>query len=309
MLVELYSVLLVAGETVLKIVPISIALGIVFALLTHWSACNPGRPWWRKREIVTDVCYWFLIPLGARFVRIGLMVMGAAYIYNIHGADDADQVLRRRLRPARRHAAMGAGDHLPGRVGFPDCTGSIALYHGASLWKYHAVHHSSEDLDWISAARFHPVNILLGTVLVDVALLLAGISPNVMLWVGPFTTASSAFVHANLNWTLGPFKYVIAGPVFHRWHHTSPDRGGNMNFAGTFPIWDLLFGTFYMPENELPDAYGIDDQSFPESFGAQMLYPFRSRLKPQPALCTSFTNLQSTLEVGRPLLRRALLRV
>ena len=71
----------------LKIVPISIALGIVFAVLTHWSACNPGRPWWRKREIVTDVCYWFLIPLAARFVRIGLMVMGAAYVYNIHGAD------------------------------------------------------------------------------------------------------------------------------------------------------------------------------------------------------------------------------
>ena len=149
------------------------------------------------------------------------------------------------------------------------------LYHGAAMWKYHAVHHSSEDLDWISAARFHPVNILFGTVLVDVALLLAGISPNVMLWVGPFTTASSAFVHANLNWTLGPFKYVIAGPVFHRWHHTALWRGGSSNFAGTFPIWDLLFGTFYMPENQLPDAYGIDDQSFPESFAAQMLYPFQ----------------------------------
>jgi len=148
-------------------------------------------------------------------------------------------------------------------------------YHGAHLWKYHAVHHSSEEVDWISAARFHPVNILFGTVLVDVALLLAGISPNVMLWVGPFTTASSAFVHANLNWTLGPFKYVIAGPVFHRWHHTAADRGGNMNFAGTFPVWDILFGTFYMPENELPDAYGIDDKQFPDGFAGQLLYPFR----------------------------------
>ena len=96
-------------------------------VLTHWSACNPGRPWWRKREIVTDVCYWFLIPLAARFVRIGLMVMGAAYIYNIHGADDADQVLRRRLRPARRNAAMGAGDLFPGRVGFPDLLDSSRL--------------------------------------------------------------------------------------------------------------------------------------------------------------------------------------
>jgi hypothetical protein len=61
----------------------------VFALLTHWSACNPARPWWRKREIVTDICYWFLIPLAARFVRIGLMVMGAAYLYGIHGAESS----------------------------------------------------------------------------------------------------------------------------------------------------------------------------------------------------------------------------
>jgi len=274
MLIELYSVLLVAGATVLKIVPISIALGIVFAVLTHWSACNPGRSWWHKREIVTDVCYWFLIPLAARFVRIGLMVMGAAYIYNIHGADELIKFYDNGFGPL---AAMPLWAQALTFLVVSDFLlyWFHRLYHGAALWKYHAVHHSSEDLDWISAARFHPVNILLGTVLVDVVLLLAGISPNVMLWLGPFTTASSAFVHANLNWTLGPFKYVIAGPVFHRWHHTAANRGGSSNFAGIFPIWDLLFVTFYMPENELPDAYGIDDQSFPESFGAQMLYPFQ----------------------------------
>jgi sterol desaturase/sphingolipid hydroxylase (fatty acid hydroxylase superfamily) len=51
------------------------------------------------------------------------------------------------------------------------------------------------------------------------------------------------------------------------------------NFAGTFPIWDLLFGTFYMPEHEMPDAYGIADKSFPEGFGAQMLYPFRKLIE------------------------------
>jgi sterol desaturase/sphingolipid hydroxylase (fatty acid hydroxylase superfamily) len=270
---ELFSVFLVAGETVLKILPISIALGIVFAMLTHWSACNPGHPWWRKREIVTDVCYWFLIPLAARFVRIGLMVMGAAYIYNIHGPEELIKFYDDGFGPlaamplwAQAFTFLLVSDFLTYWI--------HRGFHGAKLWKYHAVHHSSEDLDWISAARFHPVNIFLGTVLVDVGLLLAGISPNVMLWVGPFTTATSALVHANLNWTFGPFKYVLASPVFHRWHHTALDRGGSSNFAGTFPIWDLLFGTFYMPENELPDGYGIDDQSFPESFGAQMLYPF-----------------------------------
>jgi sterol desaturase/sphingolipid hydroxylase (fatty acid hydroxylase superfamily) len=100
------------------------------------------------------------------------------------------------------------------------------------------LHHSSEDLSWISAACFHPANNFLGSVLVDVALLLAGISPNVMLWVGPFNVATSALVHANLNWTFGPFKYWFASTVLHRWHHTSLGRGGNSNFAGTFPIFD-----------------------------------------------------------------------
>lgn len=274
MLAELFSVIEVAGETVLKIVPISIGLGVVFAVLSQWSACNPGRPWWHKREIVTDVIYWFLIPLAARFVRIGLMVMGAAYLYGIHGTEALVKFYDNGFGPLAELPLWGqaifflvASDFLLYWV--------HRWYHGAQMWKYHAVHHSSEELDWISAARFHPVNILLGTVLVDVALLLAGISPNVMLWVGPFSTATSAFVHANLNWTLGPFRYAFASPVFHRWHHTAADRGGSKNFAGTFPIWDLMFGTFYMPAKQLPDAYGVEEKSFPESFGGQLLYPFR----------------------------------
>jgi len=150
------------------------------------------------------------------------------------------------------------------------------MFHRGGFWKYHAIHHSSEHLEWISAARFHPVNLFIGTILVDVILLMAGISPNVMLWVGPFTTFHSAFVHANLNWTLGPFKYVLATPVFHRWHHTSLEEGGNTNFAGTFPIWDILFGTFRMPKGTLPDQYGVDDQSsFPREIIGQLAYPFR----------------------------------
>ena len=88
----------------------------------------------------------------------------------------------------------------------------------------------------------------------------------------------SAFVHANLNWTLGPFKYVLATPVFHRWHHTSPAEGGESNFAPTFAIWDLLFGTFYMPEGKLPETFGVDDPTFPtEGYLAQLIHPFKPK--------------------------------
>ena len=80
MLLELFGVFEVAGQTVLKILPITIVLGVVFAVLTHWSACNPGSPWWRKREIITDVTYWIMIPVGARFI-LALLVEGAWEIF------------------------------------------------------------------------------------------------------------------------------------------------------------------------------------------------------------------------------------
>jgi hypothetical protein len=82
MFAEFISVLEVSGETLLELVPVSIALGIVFALLEQWSVCKPGRPWWNKRQIATDVVYWFMIP---PMVRIGLLVIGAAIFFNIHG--------------------------------------------------------------------------------------------------------------------------------------------------------------------------------------------------------------------------------
>jgi sterol desaturase/sphingolipid hydroxylase (fatty acid hydroxylase superfamily) len=109
-----------------------------------------------------------------------------------------------------------------------------------------------------------------------------GISPSVLIWLVPFTVGSSALVHANLNWTFGPFRYLLASPVFHRWHHTGVDQGGERNFAGTFPFIDLLFGTFYMPSGELPANYGT--QGVPSDFVGQLLHPFRRRPKTSDTL-------------------------
>ena len=133
------------------------------------------------------------------------------------------------------------------------------------------MHHSSEDVEWISASRFHPVNLIFGTVAVDVIALMLGFTSDIFLVMGPFNALTSGWVHANLDWTLGKFKYVFAGPVFHRWHHTRAHVG--VNFAGTFSFFDLMFGTFYMPQGELPKDYGIEDATMPESFGGQMVYP------------------------------------
>jgi sterol desaturase/sphingolipid hydroxylase (fatty acid hydroxylase superfamily) len=270
---ELLSVVVVIGQTFVKNLPISLGLAVVFTVLTSFWACNPGKPWWHKRDIITDLCYWFLIPVIGRYLRIGLMVVGAAILFNITTADGLIAFYD------NGHGPLAALPLVVQMIIF--LVGEdIILYwahrwfHGRRMWKYHAVHHSSEELEWISAARFHPMELFLRSVAADVIMLLIGISPNVLVVLGPLTVAHSAFVHANLDWTLGPFKYVIAGPVFHRWHHTAADRGGEKNFASTFPILDMIFGTFHMPEGELPDRYGVGEREYPTSFTAQLVHPF-----------------------------------
>ena len=126
----------------------------------------------------------------------------------------------------------------------------------------------------------HVLNLLLSFILADVVVLLLGFSPEALLILAPFNIVYSSMVHANLNWTFGPLRFVFASPVFHRWHHTAEGTGINKNFAPTFPVLDLLFGTFYMPPGEVPQHFGNGDHEYPEDFWGQFIHPF---LKKRPS--------------------------
>ena len=254
--------------------PWLVGSGLVFGILSHVMPCNDGKPWWRKRGLVTDFWYWILSPIFTRYLRIWATVALTVWLFHISdGQKIADFY-------AHGHGPLSQLPLWLQAIGYLLVT-DFALYwihrgfHGGFLWKYHAVHHAPEDLEWISAARFHPVNLALGTALVDVVALLSGISPEIFVVVGPFTTITSCMVHANLNWTFGPLRYVFVSPVFHRWHHARAVC--DKNFASTFSIWDVMFGTYHMPVGELPKDYGIDDKEMPEGLMAQMLYPIRQR--------------------------------
>ena len=170
------------------------------------------------------------------------------------------------------------------------------MFHGVRLWRFHAVHHSSRHLEWISAVRFHPVDAILHGTVPDVMMLLLGVSPEVLVWTMPFTVGTGALVHANLDWRFGPFRYVLASPVFHRWHHTSESRGGSSNFAATFPFIDLAFGTFYLPADQLPDAYGTDDPAIPADFAGQLVHPLLPRRQRVPRMAQSPLGPQPLVE-------------
>ena len=71
--------------------------------------------------------------------------------------------------------------------------------------------------------------------------------------------------------------------MFHRWHHPPEEAGLDKNFASTFPVLDVIFGTFYMPAGKLPEQFGTGEPDFPEGFLGQLLHPFR-RIPARPEL-------------------------
>jgi sterol desaturase/sphingolipid hydroxylase (fatty acid hydroxylase superfamily) len=229
--------------------------------------------WWTDlRAAATDFVYWFIVPLFLKSCRVGMLVLG---IWLVFGGRDPS------FLPTR---------NLPF---WAQCVGILLiqdvvlyvihrLFHTRAGWKYHAIHHSPKVVDWMTMVRFHPINNLMEFALADTIVLLMGFSPEALVTLIPFNTIYSGMVHANLNWTFGPLKYVFASPVFHRWHHTTQEAGLNKNFASTFPILDLMFGTFYMPAGQLPEHFGNGEADFPEGFWGQFLHPFRRKATPPP---------------------------
>jgi sterol desaturase/sphingolipid hydroxylase (fatty acid hydroxylase superfamily) len=249
--------------TLWHVLPWMAAMGAVFSVLSLFMPCNPGLKWWRKKNLLTDFVF-------TRYLRVWLTVTGTMLLFRITDFQAIADFYNHGHGPlASLPLWLQAGIYLVG--GDFVLYWSHRLFHRGFLWKYHAVHHAETQVEWISAARFHPVNLFLGSVAVDVAALLAGISPEIFIVIGPFNTIYSVFVHANLNWRLGRLKVVLVSPVFHRWHHANARR--DVNFSSTFPVWDLMFGTFYLPEGILPDGYGIDDRAMPAGLVPQLLYP------------------------------------
>lgn len=140
------------------------------------------------------------------------------------------------------------------------------------LWHFHAVHHSSENLDWLAAYRVHPVDQVLvkGTSLVPIFVL--GFSDAALAITSVIYFWQSIFLHSNIKISFGPLKWLVASPEFHHWHHANQAEAIDKNFSGQTPIWDVVFRTAYMP-GPLPEKYGVGDP-LPHDYPKQMFYPF-----------------------------------
>ena len=145
------------------------------------------------------------------------------------------------------------------------------------LWPFHAIHHSAEQMDWLAGSRLHLLDVILTRGLTYVPIFVLGFS-NAALLVYVFLVAGQAtFIHANVRWRFRTLRRIIATPAFHHWHHSADADAVDKNFSVHTPIWDLLFGTYYLPDS-WPTRYGLSaGGNVPSSWLTQLVYPMSRR--------------------------------
>jgi sterol desaturase/sphingolipid hydroxylase (fatty acid hydroxylase superfamily) len=252
-----------------------VLLAAIFLPLERVFARRPAKL--LRPQLGNDLAYYFISSL----VPAALMSLPLALL----------ATLVRALLPGL-HAGVNA---LPLWLAVPAglVIADIGAYWGhrlshenAWLWRYHAVHHSAEHIDFLVNGRAHPIDM--------VVVRLCGMAPLYVLGLGSAGLAGSMlpvaiklsgtllgfFVHANLRWRFGPLEWLVATPAFHHWHHSRNDHA-NHNYAATFPWIDLLFGTLYLPRH-FPAEYGTRTP-MPATLSGQLLAPFARARPSAPA--------------------------
>ncbi len=148
------------------------------------------------------------------------------------------------------------------------------------LWRVHAVHHSPERLYWLNAIRLHPVNAVWNVAGGLLPLLFFGFDRQAIFIAGMLNNLVALYNHMNIDVRLGPLNYVFNMNELHRWHHSRVPAEANTNYSGgALAIWDLVFGSRFLPRRRLKsNGLGLFESSrrvFPtRSFPKQVLYPF-----------------------------------
>ena len=142
-------------------------------------------------------------------------------------------------------------------------------------WRLHETHHSSEDLDWFSSVRFHPLEKILDRLIYLLPLAFLGASDTALLALATLDATIASLAHSNSQIRLGPLIYLFVGPEMHAWHHSAdPDRQ-RRNFGNNLSVFDWIFGTAELRHGR-PDHFGTADPHYPqESWLRQVLYSFR----------------------------------
>ncbi len=142
------------------------------------------------------------------------------------------------------------------------------------LWRLHRMHHTDNDIDVTTGARFHPVEILLSMLIKFAIIAAIGAPATAVLLFELILSSSALFNHSNFALPATAdrlLRLVIVTPDMHRVHHSVVVTETNSNYGFNLSIWDRLFGTYVaqpeqghtnmtigQPSTQTPDAQSID---------------------------------------------------
>jgi sterol desaturase/sphingolipid hydroxylase (fatty acid hydroxylase superfamily) len=246
----------------------------IFVPLERLCALRPQRVF--RKSFLTDLAYYFLSSLLPKLILILPLTMLA---WTMH-----------RVVPNGLYSWVAS---MPWAIRFVAAliVGDIGSYWGhrwmheiPQLWRFHAIHHSAEEIDWLVNTRAHPVDMVFTRLCGLTPMYLLGLAqpmgdrldwmPLLVILTG---TVWGFFIHSNVRWRFGRLEWILSSPAFHHWHHTKDGPEYiNKNYAAMLPWVDKCFGTFYLPKKQWPAQYGID-APMASSLAGQLLQPFVGR--------------------------------
>ena len=155
----------------------------------------------------------------------------------------------------------------------------LLLHKYEVLWRFHKVHHSVKEMGFSAHLRYHWMeNILYKPLKTLGVMLLGGFEPEQAYIVHFIAITIGHLNHANIRITCGPLKYVLNNSVMHLYHHMKAlpeDKSKGINFGISLSIWDFLFKTNYLPDDNGEIELGFpNEENFPKGFFGQLFTGF-----------------------------------
>ena len=155
----------------------------------------------------------------------------------------------------------------------------VLLHKYEVLWRFHKVHHSVKEMGFAAHLRYHWMeNILYKPLKTLGVMVLGGFEPEQAYIVHFIAIIIGHLNHANIRITWGPFKYILNNSVMHLYHHMKvlpENKPKGINFGISLSIWDFLFKTSYVPDDNGEIELGfLNEENFPKGFFSQLFTGF-----------------------------------
>ena len=248
-----------------------ILYSIVYIPLERMFAHRPEQPVFRSGW-KTDITYFFFNTLLIQLTSF-LVVLPAMTLFDWARSPRVEQIALNLPLLVQVPLVLLIAD-------FTQYWVHRAFHAVPMLWRFHAVHHSAEQMDWLAGSRLHLVDAVVTRGLTYVPVYVLGFSQSAIVVYLAIVVIQATFIHANVRWQFRPLRRCVATPAFHHWHHAAEAEAIDTNFAVHTPLWDLLFGTYFLPDR-WPTAYGICGGSrVPVGWLRQLVHPFRRSTSP-----------------------------